>query len=190
LEKNYKHFIRYNQLCELDLEYGFTDLFYAVEGQTLFIKKTDLTTKSETIMDFPLKNGNVSTEKNLEEFLIDLMSYRRNFAGMPVYEKSEIFSEKSFNEMLNKSIKLMEERDQSAIRSNEENEIIKYCKSVGLNPQPEGSSPTNWLANCPSGGNHYIMISTKSVQWGCGYCARKGDFNSLKEWYESTNIIV
>jgi hypothetical protein len=34
------------------------------------------------------------------------------------------------------------------------------------------------------------MISTKSNDWGCGYCKRKGDMNTLREWYENKKKAV
>ena len=118
------------------------------------------------------------------------MSYRWNFEGIPIYENSELISEESFDKMLKEGIELMDKRDELAKLLHADNELIKYCKSIQLNPEPEGNSTTNWQANCPSGGHHHIMISTKSNEWGCGYCGRKGDLYSLKEWHESQNNIV
>jgi hypothetical protein len=41
-----------------------------------------------------------------------------------------------------------------------------------------------------SGGQHHLMISTEFNEWGCGYCKKKGDINSLREWYESKNNVI
>ena len=57
--------------------------------------------------------------------------------------------------------------------------IIDVARALHLNPWPEGSSPYNWLARCPDT-NHSLMISSKSEQFGCGYCARRGNAEDLK----------
>jgi len=115
------------------------------------------------------------------------MSYRYNFEGEPIYENSEMFSKETFEAMLVKGLALMGERERLSLNLNSDNELINYCKSVGLNPEPEGSSTSNWKANCPSGGSHKIMISTSSNEWGCGYCRKNGNINSLMQWYNSRN---
>lgn len=183
IRKGYKHLLRYNQSCFDGIEYGFTDLFYEISGSTLFIKKVDHRTKSEKEFESQIDNIPERDEVVLEGFLINLMSYRFNFEGEPIYESSEVFSKKSFDAMLVKGLVLMEEREKLALILKSDNELIKYCKSIGLNPIPKGGSSTHWEANCPSGGNHKIMISTTSNEWGCGYCRKNGDINALKEWY-------
>lgn len=180
--EEYKHFLRYDQICFDGIEYGFTDLFYDIRGSSLFIRKVDHRNNGEKEFDISIENINAKVEVVLEEFLINLMSFRNNFEGEPSYENSNIFSKESFDSMLDKGITLMIERDNLAITLNSENELINYCKSQGLNPESKGGSATNWKANCPSGSTHKIMISTVSNEWGCGYCRRKGDINSLKEW--------
>jgi len=189
-EREYKHFLRYDQSCFDGIEYGFTDLFFDFNQTTMFIKKVDHRNKEEKELQFPLKSEVTNIIVELKDFLITLMSNRYNFAGTPVFVQSRIFSEALFDEMLKQAIILMDEKYNLSIKQNAENELIKYCKSIGLNPEPEGSSPTNWEANCLSGGQHRLMISTKSNEWGCGYCKRKGDINSLREWYESKNKVV
>lgn len=66
-----------------------------------------------------------------------------------------------------------------------ENELIRFCQDNKLNLRQAGSCISNWLASCPSGGNHAIMISTTSNEWGCGYCKKKGRLPELKQWVES-----
>ena len=184
-KKEYKHFLRYDQLCFEDMEYGFTDLYYYISESTLYIKKQDHRNNKEVELDFPLYNKYESVGVILESYLINLMSYSKNFAGTPKYESSDKFSEETFNTMLEKGIASMIERETLAKLLGADNELIKCCKSIGLNPYPEGGIITNWQASCPSGGNHQIMISTKSNEWGCGYCRKKGDLNSLKRWCEA-----
>ena len=189
-ERVYKHFLRYDQSCFDGIKYGFTDLFFNFNQTTMFIKKVDNRNNKEIELQFPIKSENTNIIDEVKSFLICIMSDRNNFAGEPVFVQSKIFSKESFDAMLQQAIILMDEKYDLAMKSNSDNELIKYCKSIGLNPEPDGSSSTNWEANCLSGGQHRLMISTKSNEWGCGYCKRKGDINSLREWYESKNKVV
>jgi hypothetical protein len=141
-KKEYKHFLRYDQICFDGIEYGFTDLFYEISGSTLFIKKVDHRNHSENELEFPIEISYARDEVLLEDFLINLISYRNNFEGEPSYENSEIFSKESFDAMFIKGIALMDEREKRAIIFNSDNELIKYCKSIGLNPESEGGSAT------------------------------------------------
>jgi len=187
MKNEYKHLLRYNQICFDGIEYGSTDLYYKIKGSTLFIKKVDYCNKSENEFEFQIKDSCKRDDIVLEDFLINLMSYRYNFEGEPSYEYSKVFSKEAFDSMLVKGLELMDKREKLALNLNADNELIKYCKSIGLNPVPEEGSATNWNANCPSGGAHKIMISTTSNKWGCGYCRKNGNINSLKEWYNSKN---
>lgn len=186
----YKHFLTYDQDCFDGFEYGLTDLFYKIRGSTLFIKKVDHSNNTETELEFPVETKTIGFKVVLEAFLINLMSFRYNFVGTPEYKYSEVFSKESFDTMLEKGIALMGEKEKLAKVLNANNEIIKYCESIGLYPEPEEGSSTNWRAQCPSGGQHHIRISTESNEWGCGYCGKKGDINSLKDWYQSKIKIV
>jgi hypothetical protein len=183
----YKQFLVYDQLCELGIPYGFTELAYQISAdyKTLFIQKIDRVERTTKHLDIPITKAYVSDRQVLKDFLVDLMSYVGNFYGMPQYESSEIFSKEEFELMLNKAINIMDERKQVAIEKNRENEIIRYCFSKNLNPEPEGRHPNYWKAQCPSGGQHNIYISTESNEWGCGYCKKKGKLEDLKKWLES-----
>jgi hypothetical protein len=186
-ERDYKHFLCYDQLSIEGIEFGETDLFYDFDETKIFIKKVE--DRKEKELQFPRKSDNSNIIDELRDFLITIMSNKYNFVGRPVFVESSVFSEVSFEEMLKQGISLMDEKDNLALKLNTENELIKYCKSIGLNPQPEGSIPTNWEANCVSGRNHKLMISTLSNEWGCGYCKKKGDINSLREWFESKSKV-
>ncbi len=59
-----------------------------------------------------------------------------------------------------------------------------------MNPRPNGSRPNIWEANCLSGGEHQLMISTEFNEWGCGYCKKKGDINSMCGWHESKMNVI
>lgn len=183
--KEYKHFLRYDQDIFDGYMHGSTDLYYDTNDSTLFIMKIHTQNKSAEEFEFPIPDKNSSMQFVLENFLINLMSFRGNFVGTPEYENSDLFSKESFDKMMKQAVSLMRERDELVKLSGANNEMIKYCEFVGLNPQPAGNSPSNWYANCPSGGQHRLMISVKSNEWGCGYCHKKGDLDALKKWINS-----
>jgi hypothetical protein len=179
-QKVFKHFLCFDQICFDGIEYGLSDLYYCVGDSCLYIKMVDRYLRKESESKYPILPGKSSREAVLEGYLIDLLSYRHNFAGTPVYVSSDVFTEAEFEAMLNEGIARMDERDRLTRQSGSDNELIRYCESAKLSPEPDGGVPQNWSANCPSGGQHHIMISTKSNQWGCGYCRRKGGLPELK----------
>ena len=62
--------------------------------------------------------------------------------------------------------------------------ILEIARLFGLGPTPAGQNPEAWRANCPCGGQHWIMIATGSGQFGCGYCRRKGGPDELRSFCE------
>lgn len=191
-EINYKLFLTYDELSFEGIEYGIINLAYIITSdfRTLFIQKSDTKNNSIKTFEIPLSKIYDNDKSVLEDFLIDLMAYNGNFCGHPIYESSEIFSEEEFNLIREKGNEIILIKKELAIKENLENELIKYCLSKNLNPQPEGSSGTNWISQCPSGGKHHIFISTKSNQWGCGYCKKKGDLMDLIIWVENKRNIT
>lgn len=179
-KKDFRHLLCFDQICFDGIKYGLSDLYYCLGDSVLHIKNADHYQEKESKSKYPLPSGSANLKAVLESFLVNLMSYRWNFAGTPSYVSSEVFTEAEFDAMLKKGIAVMDERDLRTIKSGYNNELIKYCQAAGLNPEPEGGGAHNWTANCPSGGHHQIMISTKSNQWGCGYCKKKGGLPELR----------
>jgi hypothetical protein len=61
-----------------------------------------------------------------------------------------------------------------------ETEIVRVARELGLDPVPSGDGPTAWAARCPNQGHRYVLwLSTKSDQFGCPYCQRKGGVGEL-----------
>jgi hypothetical protein len=81
-----------------------------------------------------------------------------------------------------KANEIIDERINKIKEAGKNHPLIRYCSDRNLYPEPEGSSPHNWQANCPSDRAHHFYISTHSSTWGCGYCKRKGGLEELKEW--------
>jgi len=59
-------------------------------------------------------------------------------------------------------------------------ELIKVARELGLAPFPTGKYPDQWQAHCP-GKNHPIYITTTENYFFCGWCRRKGGINELRE---------
>jgi hypothetical protein len=186
--RNYKHLLRYDQCCEWGIMYGFNDLYYDLDASNLYMRKNDLVSGSKREAAYDLKALRTHSGIALENFLIEFIASPSILIGDPHFESSEIFTEEDFNKIKSCAYNLIEERKESARLAGAANELIQYCISIHLQPEPHGSCPTNWISRCLSGSDkHSIFISTISNQWGCGYCKRKGDLNALKEWYAEKN---
>ena len=123
----------------------------------------------------------------LKEFLIDLFSCSGNCYGYPIFSHSELITEDEFNHCLHLGIENIRKRKIQIREKGKDHPIILYCTEKNLFPEPEDNSPDSWKANCPSGRQHHIMISTSSPSnhnWGCGYCKKKGGLEELKQWVE------
>jgi hypothetical protein len=99
-----------------------------------------------------------------------------------------MISEKEFYKIKKQGGKRMDERKNKNKVSDQNHPLIIYCAEQNLYPEPEDHSPHSWKANCPSGRQHHIMISTSSPEnhsWGCGYCKKKGGIEELKNWIET-----
>jgi hypothetical protein len=189
----HKHFVTFNQEHFM----GFTCFETTISYH--FISKTELSILridqslfgsddyEETILfklDHPVKNE----ISGLNEFLTDLFSFRGNLHGNPWFEKSEVITESEFNEIKKQGSKRMNDRNNKIKEIGQNHPLIMYCTQKNLYPEPEGDSPHGWKANCPSGRQHHIMISTSSPDshsWGCGYCKKKGGIEELKNWVEN-----
>lgn len=142
----------------------------------------DGTFEREIVEVFPINSAAGDEKTILSEFLFNFLC-NAPFYGNPYLVESDWFTYDEFAQLKAKSNEIIRKRKEEIRQQGKDNTLIQYCESKGLNPEPEGE-PNSWLANCPSGGKHHIMISTSSDQWGCGYCRKKGGLEELKEWVE------
>ena len=75
--------------------------------------------------------------------------------------------------------KRLESEEYSRQAHDNETEIIRVARELGLIPEPAGIGPVQWYANCPGTG-HRLMITTTSDQFGCGYCRVQGGVDELR----------
>jgi len=92
-----------------------------------------------------------------------------------------IIEEPEYLELIN-AIEAQLDENQVLARE-QESPIVQVARDLELNPEPEGTAPQRWWANCPGTG-HRLMISTDSDSFGCGYCARKGGVEELRIFVE------
>ena len=188
----HKHFVTFEQEI-MSFPCYETTLSYCFESKsTLSILRID-----RSVVDKSLVNeGTILFTKNptytneisvLKEFLIDLFSYSGNCYGYPIFSHSEVIIENEFKHCLHLGIENIRKRKKQIRENGKEHPIILFCEEKNLYPEPEDHSPDSWKANCPSGRQHHIMISTSrpsSHNWGCGYCKKKGGLEELKQWVE------
>lgn len=122
--------------------------------------------------------------QNLKENIIFIVTNKIEayspYNGYPTFENSSVLTEKEFNDIiatLKNSKKVITDKALEHITP-----FITFLKENNLDPFPSGESTTNWKARCPSGYSHFIMISTKTDEWGCGYCRRQGKQVELENW--------
>ena len=128
--------------------------------------------------------------ENLKENLIFIIKEHIEahlpYEGFPTFVNSVVFTKKEFNDI----IKTMKDEKLFIIgqAKSKKTPIIDYLRAQDLFPRPTGNNPNSWVAKCPSGGNHHIMIVTKEDEWGCGYCKQKGKLPELKTWLQEIKI--
>lgn len=192
----HKHFVTFNQEHFMGFTcFETTICYHFISKREVSIKRIDVSLFSssdrteETIL-FPLDEAVKDEISGLEEFLTDLFSFSGNLDGNPFFLESNIISEIDFNLIRKRGSERMAERKNKIKEIDQNHPLIIYCTEQKLYPEPEGHSSHSWKANCPSGRQHHIMISTSSPEnhsWGCGYCKKKGGLEELKNWIETKN---
>ncbi len=77
------------------------------------------------------------------------------------------------------------ERDENTRKAlQNETEIIKVARELGLDPQPTGTGPTHWQVRCLRGRNHPAYIDSAHNYFFCGWCGYKGGVEDLRRWVD------
>ena len=66
--------------------------------------------------------------------------------------------------------------------------FLDFLREKGLHPKPFDEEKGQWVANCPSGAKHPIMINAYFDEFGCGWCKKKGGKQELKDWIQEINL--
>lgn len=170
--------------------YCFHICFESGEGKAFYkIKQDHLEILVEAQMDYqddvretttiPYDPG-LTVKEVLSQFLKEnLWSF---FPDQPLYRKSEMFTQEDFDQFVRNIVTKRNRKENSARELYENHPLAVYCEQEGLNPRPTRGASSQWLANCPRGRSHSIMLELETGTWGCGYCCKKGELEQLKEW--------
>ena len=189
----HKHFVSF-ELSILSFPCYETKLLYHFTSkEELSILRIDVSAiddsdTSRKIIQWKTKAPFTDEKTALKEFLTDMFSYSGSCMGYPSFIESELISGLEFDQIRDKGIENIHERQRQTEEMGKNNPLILFCTEHKLHPQPLDHSPHSWQANCPSGGRHHIMISTSTNTWGCGYCRKKGDLKDLHIWLQEKKI--
>jgi hypothetical protein len=137
------------------------------------------------IAQYKLKTLNL--KDNIKFIVSANIKAHSHYHGFPKLTNSVVFNQMEFDDLIRE---LKNEKRLSATKaSHSETPIISFLRMKKLNPTPSGNNPNSWVAQCPSGGSHFIMVVTKNDEWGCGYCKRKGKLPELKKWIQEIKSI-
>ncbi len=132
----------------------------------------------EIIAQYRLRFQNL--KQNIIFIVKNSIEANRFYNGYPTFQNSTVFTKHEFDDIIATLKKAEKAVAQKALEH--QTPFITFLKDINLNPFPSGSSYTNWKAKCPSGRGHFIMISTKKDEWGCGYCRRKEKQADIEKW--------
>jgi hypothetical protein len=120
-----------------------------------------------------------SEEDAAQTFLDALFRERVGHLWPSEFVSAGILPEATYNKITDRIAKELKGNRKKAKRNL--HPIIATAERLKLNPEPAGTGPYNWQARCPET-KHWIYISTKSGQFGCGYCRQKGGIAELEKF--------
>jgi hypothetical protein len=95
-----------------------------------------------------------------------LFEARIGFGGPTRHLLSGIIDGEAFTNILDKLTGRITARTQQA-QAHSQAPIVVAARQAGLRPEPSGTNPTVWVAQCP-GTNHFLMIGPQDNTFGCG----------------------
>ena len=132
----------------------------------------------------------VPRSRSFDESLVELLSIFISTAAGSLYSVERVLATGHINKAhlrtLWKSLESFRERERieyeefSRQARDNETKIIRVARELGLQPEPAGTSPTQWYARCPVQRGHRLMITTSNDQFGCGYCYVNGGVDELR----------
>ena len=109
--------------------------------------------------------------------LDDLFHGYVGFAWPQRFEAAGMITEAMFSVIVKRLDEELTENKKKT-QSNE-TEIIAAARELNLDPEPTGTGPALWKANCP-GTTHRLEIVATWNEFFCGYCKRKGGVEELR----------
>lgn len=138
-----------------------------------------LPTNDSRNKDLMIKDYKVDTNKTQKENLLmiieEVVDHHRFIYGIPQIDRfGTIVNREDWENILSKI------RNKTSTTFN--SSFIEFLRANGLNPQPHNADKGQWISRCVSGGNHPMMISVFTDEFGCGWCKKKGGQKELENW--------
>ncbi|MGZ4911258.1 MAG: hypothetical protein ACXVI1_11225 [Halobacteriota archaeon] len=88
-----------------------------------------------------------------------------------------IISESAYNNLVQRIEHKLHKNSRKAHEN--ETEIVKVARRLGLSPRPSGKHPDLWQANCP-GSHHTLFLEAAENHYTCPWCSREGSAKELR----------
>ena len=131
--------------------------------------------------DAYLYDQNKSHTENLSHALEKIVDNNRFIYGIPVVSKYG-------KHLTEHKWELIVEKFSVKTTTTFSSRFLDFLREKGLQPQPYDEEKGQWVAKCPSGAKHSIMISAYFDEFGCGWCKKKGGKQELKDWIQEINL--
>jgi hypothetical protein len=160
--------------------------YYATieDGYVVLSKSTELSDEiKECVRDKVVSDLKNDIFNQLERYFEDWLLYY----DLPIFIKGWYLTESNFNLIISNIRFKFNRVKQEAEKSR--TTFIDYLESVGLRPRPSGGNKFSWMADCPfSKGKHWMMVSTKNNNYGCGWCKKKGNQWDLENYLKTRKL--
>ena len=152
---------------------------YLIDGKKLFYKTSKYGNYTET--GYKLEFNSEINKKSIYNFVKGYYAYSIRWNGEPRFNSAGYLNQEDFESIVSEVKKEINDLKKEGLKT--ANHFTDYLESQSLVPRPTGDNKHLWLANCPfSGGSHFMMISTETNTFGCGWCKKKGDQKALKDY--------
>jgi hypothetical protein len=154
---------------------------YLIDGKKLFYKtsKDGDYKESEYKLEFNLEIN----KKSIYNFLKGYFAYTIKWNGEPRFNSPGYLNQEDLESIVSEVKKEIKDLKKEGLKT--ANHFIDFLESQSLDPRPSGNGKYSWQANCPfSRGSHFMMISTETNTFGCGWCKKKGDQKALKDYLQ------
>ena len=153
-------------------EAGCLQLYYQVEEEPTLYKA------EESIPKAPFLD-----KKQVVALFRKKFESLRLFNGIPKFVSGGYLKETDFKAIILEITRVLAENN--ALAKSIKTPLLRYLEAQGLQPKPSGLDAHAWLAACPfSNKKHFMMVSSKTNTYGCGWCKKKGGQASLVAYFE------
>jgi|TARA_B110000240_G_scaffold43232_1_gene48520 hypothetical protein len=159
---------------------------YLIDGKKLFFKTNKDGGYTET--GYKLEFNSEINKKSIYNFIKGYFTYSIKWYGLPRFNSPGYLNQEDFESIILEVNKEIKDLKKEGLKT--ANHFTDFLESQSLDPRPLGDSKYSWQANCPfSGGSHFMMISTETNTFGCGWCKKKGDQKALKDYLTKKMIL-